>query len=397
MIETIPAPEPHDESKSELEDIDEFPPQWWERLRASVGIRASKPRPPEVTREADGEEAVEEEPVTLEESEAPAPPPSTGIRSSEEMFAEIGAELRTRRAALNLTRDEIERHLRVRAVFLKALEDGNFEDLPSPVQTRGMLSNYAGFLDLDVDALLLRFADVLQVRHRERHPLPPGARGKLPPSAPPSMPTLRSFLAADALGIGLVILLVAFLVWGVGRVVQANSLAKAEPTSRSISEVLLEVTDAVTRTAVATAGLLDLGNVTLTPDLGEVPAFTPTLPEGVNVQITIVALERTFLRVTVDGKVEFEGRVVPGTAYPFEAQDRIEILSGNAAGVQVTYNGRDLGILGNYGVVINLIYTAQGIITPTPTLVPTPTITRTPTITPSPTKTLVPSRTPTPP
>jgi cytoskeletal protein RodZ len=45
----------------------------------------------------------------------------------------------------------VERHTHLRAVFVKALEEGAFDKLPSPVQTRGMLSNYATFLDLDVD------------------------------------------------------------------------------------------------------------------------------------------------------------------------------------------------------------------------------------------------------
>ncbi len=376
--------------------MEEFHPQWWERLRASLGFRVSRPRQIEVGEEAGAEGAEAEESVQVQPSESEASRP-VEIRSSDEMFAEIGAELRARREALNLTREEIERHLRVRVYFLKALEDGNFDDLPSAVQTRGMLSNYAAFLDLNVDTLLLHFADVLQMRHRERHPLPPGARGKPPPRSPTRLPSLRSFLAADAMGIGLVILLAAFSIWGFNRVIQASTQTDVEPTGRSISEVLLAATDIATQTSIATPGLLDLGNVTFTPEVATTPLFTPTLPPGVTVQINLVALERTFLRVTVDGKVEFDGRVTPGTAYPFEAKERIEILSGNAAAIQVTYNGREIGVLGNYGVVVNLIYTAGGIFTPTATLVPTPTITRTPTITPSPTGTLVPSRTPTPP
>ena len=62
----------------------------------------------------------------------------------------------------------------------------------------------------------------------------------------------------------------------------------------------------------------------------------------------------------------------------------------------MTYNLHDEGLLGGYGEVVNLIYTADGILIPTATLVPTATITRTPTITPSVTATMVPSYTPTP-
>jgi cytoskeletal protein RodZ len=293
--------------------------------------------------------------------------------------------------ALNLTREEIERHIRVRAHYLRALEDGDFGGLPSAVQTRGMLTNYATFLDLDIDALLLRFADVLQVRHRERHPLPPGARGRVQPSVPERLPPMRSFVVADLLGIVLLVLLVAFVVWGINRVMATN--AEAEPTAPSISEILLASTDLPTQPVTATLSLLDLGNITPSPAF-EAPTIAPTFPEGITVQINIIATERAYLRVTVDGTVKFDGRTTPGSAYPFEGRERIEILTGNGAALRVTFNLSDLGPLGSFGEVVNVIYTGGGIITPTATISPTPTITSTATITPSPTRT--PSLTPTP-
>ena len=50
------------------------------------------------------------------------------------------------------------------SIYLQALEAGEFDHLPSSVQARGMLNNYAHFLDLDVDALLLTFAEGLQTQ-----------------------------------------------------------------------------------------------------------------------------------------------------------------------------------------------------------------------------------------
>jgi hypothetical protein len=265
------------------------------------------------------------------------------------------------------------------------------------VQTRGMLSNYATFLDLNVDEILLEFADVLQVRHRERHPLPPGATGKVQPAAPPSVPPLRGFIVADLLSIAALVLLLVFLVWGINRVMVTRAQLSVQPTSPSISDILLSVTAPPTQPAAVTAALLDLGQVTETAaPVGE-PSETPTFPPGVTVQINLIAVERTYLRVTVDGKVAFDGRTVPGMAYPFDGRERIEIVAGNGAALRVTYNQRDLGLMGVYGQVINAVYTAAGIFNPTATISATPTITLTPSLTPSPTKTLVPSRTPTPP
>ena len=49
------------------------------------------------------------------------------------------------------------------------MEKGHLDDLPSPVQGRGMISNYANFLNLDGESVLLRFAEGLQLRRLERN------------------------------------------------------------------------------------------------------------------------------------------------------------------------------------------------------------------------------------
>jgi transcriptional regulator with XRE-family HTH domain len=111
-------------------------------------------------------------------------------------LAEIGAQLRQRRELLSLTADEVERHTHVRVSSILALESGDFNRLSSAVQTRGMLANYATFLDLDADTLLLRYADALQASHRARHPFIPG-KVRVPLQVRPNMPPLRSFMAGD--------------------------------------------------------------------------------------------------------------------------------------------------------------------------------------------------------
>jgi hypothetical protein len=110
-----------------------------------------------------------------------------------------------------------------------------------------------------------------------------------------------------------------------------------------------------------------------------------------------VAVERTFLRVIVDDEVAFDGRTIPGNAYPFEAAQSIELLAGNGAAIRVVYNQRDLGLLGGFGQIARYVYTADEILVPTPEIPPTPTntlfVSPTPSETPSPTLTPVASPT----
>ena len=134
---------------------------------------------------------------------------------------EIGTDLRKRRELLSLHLEEVERNTHVKAHYLTALEDGAMDDLPSTVQTRGMLSNYASFLDLDVDSILLRYADALQARHRERNPQKPAREAGEPIVS--RIPPIRSFIAGDIVfGFGIAILLIGFTIWGVSRVMTCD-------------------------------------------------------------------------------------------------------------------------------------------------------------------------------
>jgi hypothetical protein len=274
----------------------------------------------------------------------------------------------------------------MRAVYIKALEEGAFDKLPSPVQTRGLLSNYATFLDLDADTILLRFADALQARHREKYSETP--REKIQTEVITSMPILRSFIAGDLIfGVVMIAIIFALAVWGLGRALSLQKVATVQGTAPSIVEVLAG-------TALPTPTV----DVTFLP-VNDAPIATgaqpnlevPTLEVNANVVISIFAVERTFMRVFVDGQVAFEGRIAPGEVQVYQAENQIEILTGNAAALRITYNGHDLGLMGNVGEVISRVYTIAGVVTPTSTVPPTPTATRLMTVTPTPTVTRTPT------
>jgi len=358
------------------------------RIQSRIPRKQAQPAP--------AVETVEKPELKPEPGSGPPPEPGT---SSQEIINEIATQLRRRREMLSLTLEEIERHTRLRTEIMEALEKGNFDELPSPVQTRGMLANYAGFLDLEVDALLLRFADALQARHRERYPVKPSRR-RGQPIITENMPPFRTFIAGEGVfGIGMVLLLVGFSIWGISRVIALQSEqatgVQPEASGPSISEALIGTQGPTAESEITLIPAEDTPLPSLTG--GEATLEIPTLETNANVQINIVAMERSFLQVTVDGELVFEGRTIPGNAYPFEADESIEILTGNASALRVIYNQRDMGLLGGFGQIASFIYTADEVVTPTPAMSPTvtntPFISPTPSITPSPT--LTPSPTPT--
>ncbi len=372
------------------------------RQRQALPQRERPPQPdqPSEATELEAEEAAPPEPISLvsEDKDAATPdqPASAkpAARKSQEIFSEIGEALRQRREALSLTLDEIEQHTRVRQHYLRALEAGEFDHLPSSVQTRGMLNNYARFLDMDVDAVLLQFAEGLQIQRLERQPHP--AAGSPKPatrtSREASLPTgLRRFLSMDILvGGGLTVLLLAFAAWGTSRIVGLRAASTPQPTALSISQLLANTPEGADATQLPEGE----GEVTATlPQANETAAATvPAAGEGA-VQVVIVAHESAWVRITVDGKKQFEGRVSPGNAYPYGGNTQIEVLTGNGAALNVLYNQSDLGVMGAFGEVVDRIYTVDAILSPTATATLTPTITPIPSQTPRPSATPRPSPT----
>ncbi|EUK17497.1 helix-turn-helix domain-containing protein [Commensalibacter papalotli (ex Servin-Garciduenas et al. 2014)] len=69
----------------------------------------------------------------------------------------IGDMLKNRREELGLSLDEASQRLRIRLIFLKALEDGRIDQLPGVAYASGFLRAYAELLNLDSDALVKRF------------------------------------------------------------------------------------------------------------------------------------------------------------------------------------------------------------------------------------------------
>jgi cytoskeletal protein RodZ len=300
------------------------------------------------------------------------------------IFKQIGQMLRQQRELLGLSLGNIEQYTRLRLHYLKALESGDIDSLPSPVQGRGMLSNYAKFLNLDVDELLLKYADGLQLRRIERLGLDAPHR---PEAQQVAYPALRRIVSFDLLiGIGLVVVLAVFLIWSISQVATAQNGANSFGTLPPVAEVLADTAtptglpigsttaQAVTPSSQDTTAAAPLSQAT--------PIFTVLPSSQAAIQLVVVSRQEAWLRVTVDGKVVFTGRVLPGNAYPFAGTKQIELLTGSAAALQVFYNQTDIGSLGLVGQVVDLIFTTQGLVQPTSTPVPSYTNTLPVTLTP---------------
>lgn len=316
----------------------------------------------------------------------PDPSPDSAPPSQGELEKE-GRTLKEQREQLGFSLEDVEQQVHIKPRYLKALEEGRMDGLPSPVQGRGMLKNYAEFLGLDPEPFLLEFAEQLQARLREKYP--DRAQSGTPSTIELTSPTFFQQVFSRHLLISSLIVIFLLVIVVVGSVqVFRRSGAAGELTATipGVGDVLLP-SDTPTPTLTITPTPQEAVTIAVEAtqpeeEEEEVVENTPLPAAEGTIQIQLVISQRSFVQVTVDGEVVFNGRMVPGSAYEFGGDQSIEILTGNAAGVRVIFNERDLGVLGLFGEVANLVFTEDGILTPTPTitLTPTPTNTFTPTL-----------------
>jgi hypothetical protein len=67
----------------------------------------------------------------------------------------------------------------------------------------------------------------------------------------------------------------------------------------------------------------------------------------------------SWLQITTDGAVAYEGIAEPGFSRTFEGHASLSIWTGNAGAVEAQVDGRDLGTLGTDGEVLTREFTAQ--------------------------------------
>jgi len=355
----------------------------------SPDSETTPPVEPEITESQESQVEVEPQPETHTEVDLPIEEEFPGREPEETLastacFIRIGKKLQERRNLLSLSLDDIKSNLHIRKHYIESLESGQIENLPSPVQTKGLLANYAEFLNLDVDSLLLEYAEGLQERRLEKTQTE-NKRDKAPRELSSTSLKLRNFFSLDLLVMAVIFIgFGAFVIWGVSRIISANSPEAAATSLPEVAEVLLATSSPTSQDTpsieITTPPADNEGAVVVT----ETPLFTSAVSADA-VNVIIVPLQRVWVQISVDTEVTFEGRLIPGNAYDYSGAEKVEILTGNAGAIQILFNDQDLGSMGLIGQVSNLIFTRDGLLLPTATITPTPT--ETPQTSPTPTST----------
>jgi cytoskeleton protein RodZ len=277
-------------------------------------------------------------------------------------------DLKSIRESKGLTLRAIFERTRISVANLAAIENGDFHLLPPPVFTKSFIKIYAKTLDIDSDVIIARYEQYLET-------LNPTYRDAKIKEIPKST---RLFYKVFLWG-SLIIITVGLVTFSLSTYETLIDVVKnqvSEPEHKSIS---LKTTDAIEKTPKSEAqDQPTVASGTQEGDTQPIPLAQAqqaiseaqekqkmkqgSASEEINInqvntsetyQITMEARELTWLRITADDDQPYEILLQPGEKIERDAS-RVIIDVGNAGGIDITFQGRSLGNLGEQGQVVHL-------------------------------------------
>lgn len=237
----------------------------------------------------------------------------------------LGEEFRSAREARGLSVSDVAEQIHIRSVYLAAIENEEWTSIGAPVYVRGFIRTYARFLALDGEAAVARFNDAVPAARPSSHAAPVAATARE-----------RSGPSPWALLAGLVALvLVGYVIYEYVTLRQTGPGAVAVQPSSAPG-----------------------GSQSPAPTGGPAPASaaptsSPTPAPRHHLAVRLV--QRSWLRVAVDGQTKLEGIYPAGTSKSFTGKIA-DLRVGNAGGVTVSVNGAAAKPLGKPGDVVEQRY-----------------------------------------
>ena len=286
---------------------------------------------------------------------------------AQEQKAGFGDKLRREREMRGISLDEIATQTKISARNLKALEDEKFDQLPGGIFNKGFVRAYAKFLGIDEEHMVAEYIAASQDTEsvREQKLKDEFAKAEFRKSKDDDRDI--SLEPKSQWGTIAAIVLLAVLAFGGWQVYQkkkaerASQHAQPAPTNAvpkitipAVPATNLPATPAVgnstpPQSAAPTTSPNDLGNTSLatdksapaTPKSEATPApdqKTDSAPTPIDLKVKVNS--QSWVQIKADGKMLISDNLPPGSERAIKAHDKVEMVLGNAGGVELTYNGK---------------------------------------------------------
>jgi cytoskeleton protein RodZ len=258
----------------------------------------------------------------------------------------VGEILRSARESQGRAVSEIAEELCIMRRYLNALEHDDLSNLPGTFFYKSFAKQYAAALGIPINQIQPGIDALTRVEEPPETPEQPAGRAAESTVSPgnairvldPLVEASNRYFSNRRVGVPMAAL-AAVLLACTGFYGWWNQ--PPHPQARAAAPVV----------AVAAPGTASVAKVavTATPD-----------PDNINhVVLNLSATESTWLSITnSEGKAIFSGMLYPSETKTLTASDAAQMKVGNAGGIAVRLNGKEIGPLGERGQVRTVLFTA---------------------------------------
>jgi cytoskeleton protein RodZ len=288
----------------------------------------------------------------------------------------FGDRLRREREMRGITLDEITESTKISRRHLEALEGEHFDQLPGGVFNKGFVRAYARFLGLDEDQAVADYSAASNEQPEPENKFPLEIHEQPNRELNPRSSNLPLVFAIAAL----VGVLVGYGFWikskphnpapveTTQQAAPANSASEPQATASTSQPVTSSSPTVNNDSAPATKQVpahVAAGSRSADPQPDAVPsqsADTPVSGKEKAFFVQIKAKEDSWVSIVADGKSVMQ-LVLPADKHKkVKAGKTLILRTGNAGGIEVSFNGRPLGALGNENEPRTLTFNASGLV-----------------------------------
>ena len=259
----------------------------------------------------------------------------------------IGDLLRRERERQNLSIKDIEKATSIRALYIDAIEKGEYKTLPGEVYAKGFVRNYANYLKLNANEIVNAFneemhpqeelQDVAGSSSAEEARQEQSAERNREEYRGPKITSLESYpMEKSSHGVrnALMVAAAVFVVAFAALIAFGGDEEPSAPAPRAKTQTQQGQKPGQKQTEAA-----------------------PKAADGVEVKLSFT--DRCWTEVVVDGKTEFEGTAEKGKVLTLKGKDKVRITAGNAGALNYSLNGKDMGAIGQKGEVVEKTFTKE--------------------------------------
>lgn len=271
----------------------------------------------------------------------------------------FGDNLRREREMRGVTLAEISESTKISRRWLQALEDEEFKNLPGGIFNRGFVRAYAHFLGINEEEAVADYvaASGEQPPPEDKFPLEihekPNSKALNPKRSP--VPVLLAV-------VGLVLVIGAWTFWAKHKALDAPAKAGSSgvPASSEQQESLASAPDQKQPSETQAKHNGQHGG-TREIHISAPPGDSDS-EQGGSISVVIKAKQSSWISIAADGQPIWNGTLTANDERSVTADRELILKTGNAAGIDVSYNGKPLGNLGGDKQVRTLTFNTAGLI-----------------------------------